>query len=80
MERKLDTTEIVRVADVAAGTSIGGFAISYAHASQTVTIVAGIIASITGICAAWVYIEKGLQLRRQRKRREGLGNSDNIRS
>ncbi len=70
MERKLSTLDTVKVADAAAGTSIAGFAVSYATASEAVTLVAGVVAIAAGLAAVWVHVEKAMQIRRQRLRRK----------
>ena len=69
LERKhLQNIDPTKVADAAAGTAIAGFAISWAHAGEVVTVVAGVVAIIAGLAAAWFHIEKALQIRRLRKR------------
>ena len=77
--RKLDHTEILKVADAAAGSSIALFGVSLVALSSWVTIVAGAVAIIAGLAAAWFHIEGALQKRRQRKRRIALENSRNAR-
>ncbi len=70
MERRhLQNVDITKVADAAAGTSIAGFAISWAHAGEVVTVVAGSVAIIAGLAATWFHVEKALQIRRERRKK-----------
>jgi len=67
--RHLSQEQITKVADAAAGTSIAGFAISWAHAGEVVTVVAGVVAIIAGLAAAWFHIEGALARRRERRKK-----------
>jgi hypothetical protein len=65
--RHLQNVDVTKVADAMAGTAIAGFAISWAHAGEIVTVVAGAVAIIAGLAAAWFHIERALQIRRDRR-------------
>lgn len=65
--RKLQHDELIKVADAAAATSIAGFAISWAHAGEVVTVVAGAVAILAGLAASWFHIEGALARRRDRR-------------
>ena len=66
-----DRDTMTKLADAAAGTSIAGFGLSLAAASEVVTLIAGIVAILAGLSAVWFHTEKALAVRQKRLRDQG---------
>ena len=58
------TEQAVKAADALAATSITFFGIALADLNTIVSIIAGCVAIIAGITAAWYHITKTLQLKK----------------